>query len=76
VIVLVGVGIAWILIVQNIFELFNYIQAITSFLAPPVCAVYVLAVFCKRTNEQGAFWGLMIGLVVGLVRFIGSMPTR
>ncbi|XP_076453048.1 sodium/glucose cotransporter 4-like isoform X2 [Babylonia areolata] len=70
VIVLVGVGIAWIPIVQNISELFHYIQAITSFLAPPVCAVYVLAVFWKRTNEPGAFWGLMVGLVVGLVRFI------
>ena len=52
VIVLVGVGIAWIPIVQNISELFHYIQAITSFLAPPVCAVYVLAVFWKRTNES------------------------
>ncbi|XP_076472931.1 sodium/glucose cotransporter 4-like [Babylonia areolata] len=69
VIVLVGVGIAWIPIVQNISELFHYIQAITSFLAPPVCAVYVLAVFWKRTNEPGAFWGLMVGLVVGIVRF-------
>ncbi|KAL8605120.1 hypothetical protein ACOMHN_018921 [Nucella lapillus] len=70
VIVLVGVGIAWIPIVQNISELFHYIQAITSFLAPPVCAVYVLAIFWKRTNEPGAFWGLMVGLVVGLIRFV------
>ncbi|KAL8610906.1 hypothetical protein ACOMHN_056761 [Nucella lapillus] len=70
VIALVGVGIAWIPIVQNISELFHYIQAITSFLAPPVCAVYILAIFWKRTNEPGAFSGLMVGLVVGLVRFI------
>ncbi|XP_025090101.1 sodium/glucose cotransporter 4-like [Pomacea canaliculata] len=69
VIILVGVGIAWIPVVQNISELFHYIQAITSFLAPPVCAVYVLAIFWKRINEPGAFWGLMVGLVVGLVRF-------
>lgn len=51
VLVLVGISIAWIPIVQNVSELFHYIQAITSFLAPPVCAVYVLAVFWKRTNE-------------------------
>ncbi|XP_064612119.1 sodium/glucose cotransporter 4-like [Liolophura sinensis] len=69
VLVLVGVGIAWIPIVQNVSELFHYIQAVTSYLAPPVCAVYVLAIFWKRINEQGAFWGLMIGLVVGLIRF-------
>lgn len=51
VLVLVGISIAWIPVVQNVSELFHYIQAITSFLAPPVCAVYVLAVFWKRTNE-------------------------
>ena len=50
-------------------QLFNYIQSITSYLAPPICAVYLLAIFWPRTNEPGAFWGLMLGLVLGLVRF-------
>jgi SSS family transporter len=69
VIILVGVGIAWIPIVQSVTELFHYIQAITSFLAPPICAVYVLAIFWKRTNEKGAFWGLILGLCIGVTRF-------
>ncbi|XP_074640673.1 sodium/glucose cotransporter 4-like isoform X2 [Tubulanus polymorphus] len=69
VLVLVGVGIAWIPVVQSGSELFHYIQAVTSYLAPPICAVYVLAVLWKRINEQGAFWGLMIGLVTGMIRF-------
>ena len=51
-------------------QLFVYIQSITSYLAPPICAVYLLAVFWTRTNEPGAFWGLMIGLVVGLIRYL------
>ncbi|KAL4223812.1 Sodium/glucose cotransporter 1 [Mactra antiquata] len=70
ILVLVAIAILWIPIVQNFGELFHYIQAITSFLAPPICAVYVLAIFWKRTNEPGAFWGLMVGLLVGLIRFI------
>ncbi len=41
-----------------------------SYLAPPVCAIYVQAILFKRINEPGAFWGLMIGLFVGMVRFI------
>ena len=41
-----------------------------SYLAPPICAVYLLAVFWPRTNEPGAFWGLMVGLIVGLLRFL------
>merc|ERR1719495_692613 len=71
VLVLVGISIVWIPIIQvsQGSQLFNYIQAITSYLAPPICAVYLLAVFWPRTNEPGAFWGLMVGLVIGLIRF-------
>merc|ERR1719153_1963266 len=71
VLVLVGISIVWIPIIQvsQGSQLFNYIQAITSYLAPPICAVYLLAVFWPRTNEPGAFWGLMVGLIVGLLRF-------
>ena len=50
--VMVAIGIAWIPIVQNFSQLFHYIQSVTSFLAPPVCAVYVLAVSWERINEQ------------------------
>ncbi|CAH1801179.1 unnamed protein product [Owenia fusiformis] len=67
---LVAIGIVWIPIVQNFSELFHYIQSVTSYLSPPVCAVYVLAVFWKRTNEPGAFYGLLVGLLVGMTRFI------
>lgn len=70
VLAMVGVSIAWLPIVQNFSQLFDYIQSVTSYLSPPICAIYVLAVLWKRTNEQGAFWGLMSGLVVGVTRFI------
>lgn len=71
VLVLVAVSILWIPMIQVAqgSQLFVYIQNITSYLAPPVCAVYLLAIFIPRINEQGAFWGLMVGLVVGLIRF-------
>jgi len=49
---IVAVSIAWIPIIQKISELFHYIQGITSFLSPPVCAVYVLAISWKRINEH------------------------
>ncbi|CAH2307346.1 sodium glucose cotransporter 5 [Pelobates cultripes] len=69
-VVLVVISVVWIPILQNANsgQLFVYIQSVTSYLAPPVTAVFALAIFWKRANEQGAFWGLMIGLVVGLVR--------
>ena len=50
-------------------RLFDYVQSVTSFLAPPVCAVYVQAILFKRINEPGAFWGLVSGLLTGICRF-------
>ncbi|KAM7100084.1 sodium/glucose cotransporter 4 isoform 1-T1 [Molossus nigricans] len=70
VVLLVAVSILWIPIIQssNSGQLFDYIQSITSYLAPPVTALFLLAIFCRRVTEPGAFWGLMCGLAVGLLR--------
>ncbi|XP_053550305.1 sodium/glucose cotransporter 5 [Bombina bombina] len=71
-VVLVAISVVWIPILQsaNSGQLFVYIQSVTSYLAPPVTAVFALAIFWKRANEQGAFWGLMVGLAVGMARMI------
>ncbi|KAM9281007.1 sodium/glucose cotransporter 1 isoform 2-T2 [Morus bassanus] len=72
--VLIGISIAWVPVVQSAQsgQLFDYIQSVTSYLGPPIAAVFLLAVFCKRVNEQGAFWGLMVGLLTGLSRMIAE----
>lgn len=72
VVLLVVISILWIPIIQssNSGQLFDYIQSITSYLAPPITALFLLAIFCKRVTEPGAFWGLLFGLAVGLVRLI------
>ncbi|XP_064284871.1 sodium/glucose cotransporter 4 isoform X4 [Passer domesticus] len=70
--ILVVISILWIPMVQsaNSGKLFDYIQSIGSYLSPPIAALFILAIFCKRVNEPGAFWGLMAGFAVGLVRMI------
>ncbi|KAM6921797.1 sodium/glucose cotransporter 4 [Xenentodon cancila] len=69
---LMCVSLLWIPIIQtaNSGQLFDYIQSVTSFLAPPITAVFLMAIFWSRANEHGAFWGLMTGLVVGLIRMV------
>uniref|UniRef100_A0A8C0IDV1 Sodium/mannose cotransporter SLC5A10 n=1 Tax=Bubo bubo TaxID=30461 RepID=A0A8C0IDV1_BUBBB len=53
-VVLVALSVVWIPILQSSSggQLYVYIQAVTSYLAPPVTAVFVLAVFWPRANEQ------------------------
>ncbi|CAD7683805.1 unnamed protein product [Nyctereutes procyonoides] len=72
VVFIVAVSVAWLPIVQAAQggQLFDYIQAVSSYLAPPVSAVFVLALFVPRVNEKGAFWGLIGGLLMGLARLI------
>ncbi|KAM5217157.1 sodium/mannose cotransporter SLC5A10 isoform 3-T3 [Hipposideros larvatus] len=72
IVVLIGVSVAWIPVLQgsNSGQLFIYMQSVTSSLAPPVTAVFVLGIFWQRANEQGAFWGLMAGLAVGAMRLV------
>ena len=52
--VLVGVSIAWVPLIKSAqgAQLFIYIQAVTGYIAPPVCIVFLLAVFVPRINEQ------------------------
>uniref|UniRef100_A0A6Q2XKT9 Sodium/mannose cotransporter SLC5A10 n=1 Tax=Esox lucius TaxID=8010 RepID=A0A6Q2XKT9_ESOLU len=71
-VILVVISVVWIPILQSASsgQLYVYIQSVTSYLAPPVTAVFSLAIFWTRTNEQGAFWGLMVGLVVGVCRMV------
>ncbi|XP_078527549.1 sodium/glucose cotransporter 4-like [Lissotriton helveticus] len=72
ILILAAVSILWIPIIQaaNSGKLFEYVQSMSSYIAPPFTAIFLLAMFCKRINESGAFWGLAIGFIVGVIRMI------
>uniref|UniRef100_H2TSN3 Solute carrier family 5 member 9 n=1 Tax=Takifugu rubripes TaxID=31033 RepID=H2TSN3_TAKRU len=77
IVILVSISLLWIPVIQasNSGHLFDYLQSVASSLVPPVTAVFILAIFWPRANEQGAFWGLIVGLVVGLTRMILEFST-
>ena len=62
-------GIAWIPVMQNISGvLYEYLQSVQSYIAPPITAVFLLGLFSKRINGKGAMATLVSGLVVGAIR--------
>jgi SSS family solute:Na+ symporter len=64
-------GIAWIPIMQNISGvLYEYLQSVQSYIAPPITAVFLLGIFFKRINSQGAMATLTAGLIVATVRLV------
>jgi len=48
--------------------LYDYLQNVQGFLAPPITAVFLLGLASKRVNAAGAFWGLVIGFVLGMTK--------
>ena len=68
-IIIVIISIAWIPIMTNISGvLYEYLQKVQSYIAPPITAIFLLGIFYKRINGQGAFATLVVGFIVGGLR--------
>ena len=64
-------GILWIPIMQNISGvLYEYLQSVQAYIAPPITAVFLLGIFFKRINAKGAISTLVFGLVVAALRIV------
>ncbi len=68
--VVVALGLLWIPIMKVMAEskagLYDYLQNVQGFLAPPITAVFLLGLASRRINAQGAVWGLAVGFVLGM----------
>jgi SSS family solute:Na+ symporter len=68
--VIVVLGLLWIPIMPLIAKggLYKYLQSVQGYLAPPITAVFLLGLFCKRINGKGAVAGLAIGFIAGMAK--------
>lgn len=67
--VVVVLGILWIPVMSGISGvLYQYLQSVQSYLAPPIAAVFLLGVFYKRINSTGALAALVGGFIIGALR--------
>ncbi len=65
-------GLMWIPIMPLISEggLYQYLQSVQGYLAPPITAVFLLGLFNQRINNKGATWGLSFGFLLGMMKLI------
>jgi SSS family solute:Na+ symporter len=67
--VVVLLGMAWIPLMSRISgTLYQYLQSVQSYLAPPIAAVFLLGVFFKRLNGKGALAAMVIGFIIGIIK--------
>lgn len=69
------IGIAWIPVIKNSRGLYDYLQGVQGYLAPPIFVVFFLGVFWKRLNWQGCLAGLLSGFLLGLFRLAVDTPV-
>ena len=69
--VVVILGMAWIPVMRGISDtLYQYLQSVQSYLAPPIAAVFLLGVFSKRINGKGAITTMVVGFIIGVLRIV------
>jgi SSS family solute:Na+ symporter len=75
-IVMVVIAMLWIPVVKGKTGLYDYLQSVQGYLAPPVFVVFFFGVFWKRLNAQGCLWAMIVGFVIGLFRMgVDTMVT-
>ncbi len=74
--VMVLIGLAWIPVIQGGKGLYDYLQGIQAYLAPPIFVVFFLGVFVKRLNARGALWALIVGFALGIFRLAVDTPVK
>ena len=75
-VVMVIIGLLWIPVIQGAKGLYDYLQGIQAYLAPPIFVVFFFGVFMKRLNGPGCLATLITGFVMGLFRLIVDTPVK
>ena len=62
----VGLGLLWIPIISRLSDgLYEYLQNVQAYISPPIAAVFLLGIFYKRINSNGAIATLVGGFIIG-----------
>jgi SSS family solute:Na+ symporter len=73
-VVLVGFGLLWIPMMQLISgQLYQYLQSVQAYISPPIASVFLIGIFWRRVNSQGAIASLVAGFVLGIGRLIAEL---
>ncbi len=74
-VMMVLVGLAWIPVIRGSRGLYDYLQGVQGYLAPPIFVVFFLGVFHKRLNAKGCLAALLVGFFLGVFRLAVDTPV-
>lgn len=74
--VMVIIGLMWIPVIKGGKGLYDYLQGMQAYLAPPIFVVFFFGVFNKRLNAKGCLAALITGFGLGLFRLAIDTPVK
>jgi len=74
--IMVLIGLMWIPVIRGGKGLYDYLQGVQAYLAPPIFVVFFLGVFMKRLNGKGCIAALIAGFAMGLFRLAVDTPVK
>lgn len=74
--VMVVIGLLWIPVIQGGKGLYDYLQGVQAYLAPPIFVVFFFGIFMRRLNSKGALAALLVGFAMGLFRLAVDTPVK
>ena len=63
----------WAPLIERAESLWQYLQVVLGYIAPPVAATFILGLFWKRANSAGSISSLLFGFVVSIVALISGI---
>jgi SSS family solute:Na+ symporter len=72
-VILVMLAAAWAPQIEKFSSLWEYLQLVLGFIAPPVVSVFLLGLFWKRGNANGAFASLLGGLLLSIILILSKI---
>lgn len=73
---MVLIGLAWLPVIRGGKGLYDYLQGVQSYLAPPIFVVFFTGILNKRLNAKGCLAALYTGFFLGLFRLAVDTPVK
>lgn len=72
---MVVISFVWIPVIQGARGLYDYLQGVQGYLAPPIFTVFVFGIFNRRLNSKGCLTALLVGFALGVFRLLVDTPV-
>ncbi len=72
------IGFLWVPFLESLSKgtLYQYLQSVQAYIAPPITAVFLLGILWKRMNAKGAISVLLLGVILAALRIAAELTVQ